>query len=243
MAVNDLFSFLEEDPTHEQDNDDVPEVMDVDAPASPNRAATPETKKRKAERSNGHASSSIENEGVEGSAAKKRRVEPSYQPVVVDEFETEAKREVIASAGLTESADAVGSRLELKHQVRSVLLGFFFCIGDTSPDSPSRANAFTIKQRIHDAPRFLFVLHRSDIRSLSLQDMTTSQYRNMCHPRSPRVNTSSRWILSNKFRFMRFSGMRAYSSRRIPVRERPWWLSMPSPRHCRISKGLSIRVL
>ena len=64
MAVNDLFSFLEEDPTHEQDNDDVPEVMDVDAPASPNRAATLETKKRKAERSNGHASSSIENEGV-----------------------------------------------------------------------------------------------------------------------------------------------------------------------------------
>ena len=125
MAVNDLFSFLEEDPTHEQDNDDVPEVMDVDTPVSPNRAATPETKKRKVERSNGHTSSSIENEGEEGSTTKKRRVEPSSQPVVVDEFETEAKREVTASAGLTESADAVGSRLELKHQVRNVLFVFF----------------------------------------------------------------------------------------------------------------------
>ncbi|ETW75423.1 hypothetical protein HETIRDRAFT_67679 [Heterobasidion irregulare TC 32-1] len=123
--------------------------MDVDAPASPNRAATPETKKRKAERSNGHAPSSIENEGVEGSATKKRRVEPSYQPVVVDEFETEAKREVIASAGLTESADAVGSRLELKHQVRhqvAVPPGYDYIpiSKHVPPAKPAREYKFTL---------------------------------------------------------------------------------------------------
>lgn len=40
----------------------------------------------------------------------------SPKPVVVDEFETEAKREVAASAGLTGGVEA-GSRLELRHQV------------------------------------------------------------------------------------------------------------------------------
>ncbi|KIJ98963.1 hypothetical protein K443DRAFT_103070 [Laccaria amethystina LaAM-08-1] len=41
----------------------------------------------------------------------------SPAPVVLDDFETEAKREVAASAGLTGAVEA-GSRLELKHQVR-----------------------------------------------------------------------------------------------------------------------------
>ncbi|KAF9042917.1 rRNA-processing arch domain-containing protein [Panaeolus papilionaceus] len=41
----------------------------------------------------------------------------SPQPVVLDDFETEAKREVEASAGLTGTVEG-GSRLELKHQVR-----------------------------------------------------------------------------------------------------------------------------
>ncbi|KAF5390934.1 hypothetical protein D9757_003924 [Collybiopsis confluens] len=41
----------------------------------------------------------------------------SDTPVVLDEFETEAKREVAASAGLTGGVEP-GSRLELRHQVR-----------------------------------------------------------------------------------------------------------------------------
>ncbi|KAJ7083715.1 hypothetical protein B0H15DRAFT_419711 [Mycena belliarum] len=47
-------------------------------------------------------------------------------PVVLDDFETEAKREVAASAGLTGSSVESGSRLELKHQVRG---GVVFEIG------------------------------------------------------------------------------------------------------------------
>jgi ATP-dependent RNA helicase DOB1 len=37
--------------------------------------------------------------------------------MVLDDFETEAKREVAASAGLTGSVD-IGTRLEIRHQVR-----------------------------------------------------------------------------------------------------------------------------
>lgn len=48
---------------------------------------------------------------------KKQRI-GSPKPVVLDDFETEAKREVAASAGLTGSAVESGSRLELRHQVR-----------------------------------------------------------------------------------------------------------------------------
>ncbi|KXN88677.1 ATP-dependent RNA helicase mtr4 [Leucoagaricus sp. SymC.cos] len=42
----------------------------------------------------------------------------SPNPVVLDAFETEAKREVAASAGLTGATTEAGSRLELRHQVR-----------------------------------------------------------------------------------------------------------------------------
>jgi ATP-dependent RNA helicase DOB1 len=38
--------------------------------------------------------------------------------VLVDEFETEAKREVAASAGLTGATETAGSRLELRYQAR-----------------------------------------------------------------------------------------------------------------------------
>ena len=51
------------------------------------------------------------------SVPKKARM-ASPKPMVLDDFETEAKREVAASAGLTGSVDT-GTRLELKHQVRS----------------------------------------------------------------------------------------------------------------------------
>jgi len=46
----------------------------------------------------------------------KRKAQPA-NPVLLDDFETEAKREVAASAGLT-GTDEEGARLELRHQVR-----------------------------------------------------------------------------------------------------------------------------
>ncbi|KAF7324776.1 hypothetical protein MKEN_00519400 [Mycena kentingensis (nom. inval.)] len=51
------------------------------------------------------------------SSPKRARVQVP-DPVVLDDFETEAKREVAASAGLTGSTVESGSRLELRHQVR-----------------------------------------------------------------------------------------------------------------------------
>ena len=54
-------------------------------------------------------------EYLQDSAPKKQRLS-SPKPVVLDDFETEAKREVATSAGLTGAAET-GSRLELKHQV------------------------------------------------------------------------------------------------------------------------------
>lgn len=53
-------------------------------------------------------------EGVEPVLKKVRLEEPA--PVVVDEFETEAKREVAADAGLT-GGDVSGTSILLTHQV------------------------------------------------------------------------------------------------------------------------------
>ncbi|TFY77707.1 hypothetical protein EWM64_g6305 [Hericium alpestre] len=49
---------------------------------------------------------------------KKTRAKSSHKPELIDEFETEAKQEVVGSAGLTGSVETVGTRLELKHQIR-----------------------------------------------------------------------------------------------------------------------------
>ena len=96
----DLFSFL----------DNVPmDGIDQEVPSVP--------KKRKAEKTE-PIPPPIEEPG--SSVQKKQRL-AAPNPVVVDEFETEAKREVAASAGLTGGVDS-GSRLELKHQVCKALI-------------------------------------------------------------------------------------------------------------------------
>ncbi|TFY60200.1 hypothetical protein EVJ58_g5300 [Rhodofomes roseus] len=110
MSSNDLFSFLDEAPT-----EDVP--MDA-------TNGHPDGRKRKAEspaqaRSPSPAAhiQGADGEQEEGPPMKKPRV-ASPKPMVVDEVEIEARREVAASAGLTGSTEA-GSRLELKHQALS----------------------------------------------------------------------------------------------------------------------------
>ncbi|EJD07908.1 antiviral helicase [Fomitiporia mediterranea MF3/22] len=72
----------------------------------------------------------------------------SPAPVVVDEFETEAKREVAASAGLTGQVEA-GSRLELRHQVRhqvAVPPGYNYTpiANHVPPAKPVREYKFTL---------------------------------------------------------------------------------------------------
>ena len=99
MNSNDLFSFLDE--TKDGDESDHDEPMDIDTNPPP-------MNKRKVD-----IDSDEENPQV--SALKKQRLS-SPKPVVLDDFETEAKREVATSAGLTGAAETE-SRLELKHQV------------------------------------------------------------------------------------------------------------------------------
>ena len=98
----DLFSFLDDAPM---------EVVEQEAPSVP--------KKRKTEKN--ESISPINHSEPGPSVQKKKRLaSPNPVVVVVDEFETEAKREVAAIAGLTGGVEA-GSRLELKHQVFKAL--------------------------------------------------------------------------------------------------------------------------
>jgi len=104
MASNDLFSFLD-NPGDEND-----EEMEIEVPNHPETL-----QKRKAEEN--EMDQPVEATTAEDvtPALKKARLS-SPKPVVLDDFETEAKREVAASAGLTGVAET-DSRLELKHQV------------------------------------------------------------------------------------------------------------------------------
>ncbi|KAH7911745.1 ATP-dependent RNA helicase [Hygrophoropsis aurantiaca] len=100
----DLFSFL--DPNNEDpDTNDVPMLEDNSDKFVP--------KKRRIDPTIDLAQ---DEEGPSQSTFKRSRM-ASPNPVVVDEFETEAKREMAASGGLTGAVEA-GSRLELRHQVR-----------------------------------------------------------------------------------------------------------------------------
>jgi ATP-dependent RNA helicase DOB1 len=112
MNANDLFSFLD-DTRPSEDVDKYPDEDGVQFDV-PNKQGL----KRKA----GPPSPSTNHSPVVGVEAhlpesKRLRTEPA-NPILLDDFETEAKREVAASAGLT-GADEAGTRLELRHQVSS----------------------------------------------------------------------------------------------------------------------------
>lgn len=108
MDSADLFSFLEQAPDALEK--DLDEVDMTEVP----------TRKRKASPSvepvqNGEPPHSGENGGRSPSHKKQRFASPA--PIVLDEVEVEAKREVKASAGLMSAeSDETGSRLELRHQ-------------------------------------------------------------------------------------------------------------------------------
>lgn len=109
MDSTDLFSFLEQAP--DALAKDLDEVDMSDIP----------TRKRKASLSvegpvqNAEPSSSGEN-GVSSPSHKKLRF-ASPAPIILDEVEVEAKRELKVSAGLMSAeTDETGSRLELRHQ-------------------------------------------------------------------------------------------------------------------------------
>ncbi|OCB91527.1 antiviral helicase [Sanghuangporus baumii] len=130
MDTNELFSFMDEQqPEEDEDLGELKDAAGKDE-AELIQALKPVdiTRKRKADledealspngierRQNGLSDHREEETDLHPAAKKPRTASPA--PIVVDEFETEAKREVAASAGLTGTVEA-GSRLELRHQVR-----------------------------------------------------------------------------------------------------------------------------
>lgn len=158
MDPTDLFSFLEQAPDAlENDLDDV----DMAAVLTRKRKASPPVEQPV---QNGEPSHSSGN-GVGSPSHKKQRF-TSPAPIVLDEVEVEAKREVKASAGLMSAeTDETGSRLELRHQARHLV-------------SMSRLHA--------DCNT-----HRLDIKSLYLQVIHTFQFPNTSHQQNRHESTSS----------------------------------------------------
>jgi len=119
MTSNDLFSFLDNDNDDSEVSDSETALMQVDNASSttptnkrPATSPVPETRIKSPP-----SSPPLE----DGPPTKRKRLDiasTSVPAVVVDEFETEAKREVAASAGLTGATETAGSRLELRYQVR-----------------------------------------------------------------------------------------------------------------------------
>ena len=126
MTSGDLFSFLDNDNDSEISDSDAPSnVMQVDSvprtelvhasTSSNKRSLTPSELKLRIK--SPPPSPPLE----DGPPSKRKRLDiasASVPAVVVDEFETEAKREVAASAGLTGATETAGSRLELRYQAR-----------------------------------------------------------------------------------------------------------------------------
>ena len=118
MNSNDLFSFLDEAPPEVDDHE--PESMAEHAMDTDNHSEIP--KKRKVDEDSGPTSSTngtnahSNGQSEAGPSEPKKQRMSSPNPMVTDEVEIEAKREVAASAGLQGSVEA-GSRLELRHQV------------------------------------------------------------------------------------------------------------------------------
>lgn len=106
MKTEDLFSFLDETPASPAESAD--EDVDMQSPPSPNA-----TVKRKA--------STLEDDA----ALPPDETRDETKPMVLDDFETEAKREVAASAGLAEAVEA-NARLELRHQVSLKVVEWFY---------------------------------------------------------------------------------------------------------------------
>lgn len=112
----DLFSFLD-GPPPEEDDDDVSEdeiISPGAAQAMEVDGASSDLKKRR------EPDSAVENGAPSAKRARREDSAPLADPVVVDEYNVEAKREVAASAGLTGSAEAAGGQphIVLEHLAR-----------------------------------------------------------------------------------------------------------------------------
>jgi ATP-dependent RNA helicase DOB1 len=136
MNSNDLFSFLDEVPPEDVDHEEDDSMQTDPVPVSSKIA-----QKRKAPPvPDGRTEDATVDDEPGPSTPKKLRVS-SPKPIVLDDFETEAKREVAASAGLTGSVDA-GTRLELKHQVYKRLPPLI-CEASKSPPPKKKRSSYS----------------------------------------------------------------------------------------------------
>lgn len=129
----DLFSFLDNAPPEDESDNEVPaDKMPITIPAP----ASTSGQKRKQSPGNVDLGrlQPAPHDAVERPVKRSRAASPA--PVVVDEFQTEAKREMAASGGLTGPVEE-GSRLELRHQVCDPI-GFDHPFSCYSGPSPSR---------------------------------------------------------------------------------------------------------
>lgn len=110
MDSNDLFSFLDHAPEELESSD---ELMATDA-----QPDIPRKRKVDTDGTSRNGLSLAQENEPGPSVLKKQRLASPPAPLVVDEVEIEAKREVAASAGLQGAVEA-GARLEIRHQVRS----------------------------------------------------------------------------------------------------------------------------
>jgi len=192
MSANNLFSFLDVPP------DDLDEGISLEHTTEQNsdRPPTPTSSlKRKAQspklrppEQDGDHLVDIE---LTTNAVKRARLR-SRGPVVLDDFETEAKREITASAGLTGTTTEVGSRLELRHQV-----GLLFHVNYPS----GQCSRFGTKSLYRLATN---ILH----------------YLSMFHPQNLIGSTSLNWIPSRGFLSMPYNVTRVCSFRLTLVQER-----------------------
>jgi ATP-dependent RNA helicase DOB1 len=127
----DLFSFLDGDAGQDEEMHAEPAEA-TSAPSKP--------RKRKANSPqpvpNGGQKATTQNDNEPGPSSPKRPRVDAPNPVVLDDFETEAKREVAASAGLTGSSVESGTRLELRHQVRAKILRSYRAVAYCVPGPP-----------------------------------------------------------------------------------------------------------
>jgi hypothetical protein len=174
----DLFSFLNDNNNDSIQGQDEP--MDVEEVKF-----NPQTLKRKAASPSIDTSNAKEDtkENLEDTLPLNRPKIDVQKPIVLDDFETEAKREVAASAGLTGGTVESGSRLELRHQVCMVHI--------LHPTRP-------------------MTLFRCDIKSQYLQATITFPFPNIFHQPSRTGSTSSSWIPSRGSRYTPSREMKAY---------------------------------
>jgi len=140
----DLFSFLSNAPPEEDSDEEVDQLISDDPPNEPPPSSTGQKRKTGPEVT---MNDQIQEdaEAVDNSDRPQKRLRgASPGPVVVDDFRTEAKREMAASGGLTGPVEA-GSRLELRHQACTCCT----CICTISPTIGSASSGYSTRIQLY----------------------------------------------------------------------------------------------